>query len=130
MARGYTVATAALALRVPAKWLDNALSHNQVTGVLQARQGVPRRLSVDGLLIIGLALWLTIDFAIPLPTAIAVAEKLVSTQGEYNSDHGVKIKVDLEGFRRELLTRLDHAVEVAPLPRRGRPPKNRTGRLE
>ena len=59
MPRGYTVATAALALSVSSKWLDNVLSHNRVAGVLQTRQGVARRLSVDGLLIVALALWLT-----------------------------------------------------------------------
>jgi hypothetical protein len=29
-----------------------------------------------------------------------------------------------------LLERLEHAVEMAPLPRRGRPPQKTTGRLD
>ena len=41
-----------------------------------------------------------------------------------------RINIDLDGFQRELLKRLDQAVEVAPLPRRGRPPKSKTGRLD
>jgi hypothetical protein len=43
---------------------------------------------------------------------------------------GVRLELDLNALQAHLLTRLEHAVEVAPLPRRGRPPKNTTGRLE
>ncbi len=54
MARAYTIATAALTLGTTAKWLDNVLSHNRVTGVAQERQGVSRRLTVEGLLVLAL----------------------------------------------------------------------------
>jgi hypothetical protein len=42
----------------------------------------------------------------------------------------VRIQVDLDTLQTRLLSRLEHAVEVAPLPRRGRPPKSKTGRLD
>ena len=50
MARAYTVGTAALALDVPTKWLDNVLSHHSVPGVVQERQGVSRKVSLEGVL--------------------------------------------------------------------------------
>ena len=130
MGRAYTAATAALALDTSAKWLDNTLSHNHVAGVRQEKQGIARRLAIDGLVILGLALRLTKDLGIPLRAAIAIAEKIASAKGQYTSPRGVSINVDLDGFQHELLKRLDQAVEVAPLPRRGRPPKNKTGRLD
>jgi hypothetical protein len=47
MARVYTIATAALALNISTKWLDNILSHNKILGVRQNRQGVARRFSIE-----------------------------------------------------------------------------------
>ena len=44
--------------------------------------------------------------------------------------HLLRIELDLQEFRDHLLSQLEHAVEVAPIPRRGRPPKNTTGRLD
>src|SRR6266513_3170231 len=104
MPRAYTVATAAVALGVPTKWIDNALSHHKVAGITQQRQGIPRRLTI--------------------------ARDLVVGAGSLQTSNAIIIKIDLQSLKDRLLSRLEHAVEVAPLPRRGRPPKNTTGRLE
>lgn len=130
MPRAYTIATAALALGTSVKWLDNVLSHNRVSGVAQERQGVSRRLTVEGLLVLALAVLLIQEFGLPTPKAIALAEELVKNEGGYVAERGLSLSLDLPSFRVRLLESLENAVEVAPVPRRGRPPRNKTGRLD
>jgi len=130
MARAYTIATAALALGTSVKWLDNTLSHNRVPGVTQERQGIARRLTVEGLLILGLAVLLIQELGLPTQKAIALAEGLANSEGRYLAQQGLNLAVDLPSFRARLLERLESAVEIAPVPKRGRPPLNETGRLE
>ena len=129
MARAYTIATAALTLRVEAKWLDNTLSHIRVPGVKQERQGVARRITIDGMLILGIAALLIHELSMPLAAAIGIAQGLARNGGEHTTREGVWIRLNLERLRSTLLERLEDAVEIAPLPRRGRPPKTQTGRL-
>lgn len=130
MARAYTIATAALTLKVPAKWLDNTLSHIRVPGVQQKRQGVARRITIDGMVILGIAALLIDQLSMPLATAIGIAKELAGGGGEYTTPAGVGIRLNLERLKSTLLVRLENAVEIAPLPKRGRPPKNKTGRLD
>lgn len=130
MPRAYTVATAALALDVPAKWVDNILSHHTVSGVDQQRQGVARKLSIDGLLVLGLTTFLIQEVGAPAPKAIGIAEALLRNKGRYESPRGLSLILDLSAFQTSLLERLENAVEMAPVPRRGRPAANKTGRLE
>lgn len=130
MARAYTIATAALTLDVQAKWLDNTLSHIRVSGVQQARQGVARRISIDGMLILAIAALLIDELDMPLAAAIRIAEGLALNNGEHTTPEGVGIQLSLERLRSTLLERLENAVEIAPLPKRGRPPKSKTGRLD
>jgi hypothetical protein len=130
MARAYTIATAALTLEMPAKWLDNTLSHIKIPGVRQERQGVARHITVDGLLILSITALLIDQLGLSLSSAAKTAETLAGNDGLYTSPRGVGIQLDLDGLRSKLLERLEHAVEVAPIPKRGRPPKNKTGRLD
>jgi hypothetical protein len=130
MARAYTIATAALTLEMPAKWLDNTLSHIKIPGVRQEKQGVARRITIDGLLVLSIAALLINELGLSLSRAARMAETLASNKGLYTSPGGVGIQLDLDGLRFKLLERLEHAVEVAPIPKRGRPPKNKTGRLD
>lgn len=130
MPRAYTIATAALALGMPLKWLDNTLSHHKVLGIQQQRQGVARRLTIEGLLTLAVAIVLINDLSIPLLGALRIADALIRNAGRYTSAGGVDIQLDLETFKAKLFERLENAVEIAPAPRRGRPPKNKTGRLE
>jgi hypothetical protein len=130
LARAYTIATAALTIGTSVKWLDNVLSHNRVSGVAQERQGVARRLSVDGIVVLALAVLLIRELGLPTSKAIAVAEQVASTQGRYTVPQGLTLALNLSQFRRELLHQLERAVEMAPVPKRGRPPKSKTGRLE
>jgi hypothetical protein len=130
MARAYTIATAALTLGIPGKWLDNTLSHIKIPGVHQEKQGVARRITIDGLLILSIAGLLINEFGVSLSRAARMAETLANNNGLYTSPEGVGIQLDLEGLRFKLLERLEHAVEVAPIRKRGRPAKNKTGRLD
>jgi hypothetical protein len=130
MARAYTVATAGLALKVSNKWLDNTLSHYQVQGVSQARQGVARRLSIESLTILSLAVSLIADLQLPLANALDTATKLIQSSGTITLPAGLRLQIDLERVRSALFLRLEHAVEVVPLPSRGRPPQKTTGRLD
>lgn len=130
MARAYTIAAAALTVQMPVKWLDNTLSHTKISGVVQEKQGVARRITIDGLLILSIAALLIDQLGVSLSRAIRMAETLANNNGLYTSPGGVDIRLDLEVLRFELLERLEHAVEVAPIPKRGRPSKSKTGRLD
>ncbi len=127
MARAYTLTAAALALDAPSKWLDNILSHYSVPGVEQKRQGVARRLSIDGLLVLAVALTLMREIGLPALRAIHTAQDLAKNNGSYRSER-LSLSIDLVSFRDELLGRLESAVEIAPVPKRGRPAENKTGR--
>ena len=129
MARAYTIATAALALGTSVKWLDNVLSHNRVPGVARERQGISRRLTVEGLLVLALAALLIQELGLPTSKAIALAEDLAKKDGRYSTHQGLNLSLDLTSFRLELLEQLENAVEIAPVPKRGRP-RNKTGRLD
>jgi hypothetical protein len=130
MPRAYTIATSALALGVTAKWLDNILSHNKVSGIRQERQGIARHLSVEGLMILGLTALLNSELGLPTTEAIRVAEGIAKTNGQYFARQGLSVQIDLASFQASLLERLENAVEIAPVPRRGRPPTRKTGRLD
>jgi hypothetical protein len=130
MARAYTIATAALTLGTSMKWLDNVLSHNRVSGVAQQRQGVSRRLTVEGLVGLAVAILLVRELELPIAKAIAVAENLAKNEGRYIASRELMLTLDLSSFRADLLERLENAVEIAPVPKRGRPLKNKTGRLD
>jgi hypothetical protein len=129
MVRAYTLATAALALGTSPKWLDNVLSHYTIPGVVQSRQGISRRLSLHGLIILGLTLILTQELGVPSARAIKIAETIAANEGEFVSGL-ISVNVGWTKFRTDLIERLGTAVEIAPLPKRGRPPENKTGRLE
>lgn len=130
MPRAYTVATAALALGMPIKWVDNVLSHNKIAGIRQERQGIARRLSIEGILTLALTALLIHELGISTPRAIAIAEGIVDADGRHTCSGGLSVEINLATFQASLLERLENAVEVAPVPRRGRPPTNKTGRLD
>jgi len=130
MPRAYTIATAALALGIPPKWLDNVLSHYKVPGVAQEKQGVARRISVEGLLLLAATLLLTRELGLATAKAIELATTVIASDGAVEFRGGMRIELDLGNLRTGILSQLERAVEVAPLPRRGRPPKNTTGRLD
>jgi len=122
--RAVTTGTAAFALGIPKKELDNILSRYEVRGYERGRQGVARRLSQASIEQVAVAIDLTRNYAIPAPTALLLAEEALSSrEGVIPSPGGhLAIHVDLERIRRELQAKLAEAIENVIPPRRGRPP--------
>jgi len=120
----YNTATTASALGVNPKWLDNLLSHNDLDGLPGVTQGVARRLSLASVLIIALSRDLAESLGIPSGAALTLATRILETQlGEMQLSPSLRLVVDLDALRTHILANLARAVEVAPTPRRGRPPK-------
>ena len=130
MARAYTVATVAVALDVERKWLDNVLTHYEVFGATRKRQGISRRLNSEAVLVLGIALTLTKSVGVPISRGIDLARKLLNGRGLHVTGDGVSVSLDLPAFAQLIHDRLAAAVEVAPVPLRGRPSQNKTGRLD
>ena len=120
--RAYTVATTAVTLNVPAKWVDNVLSHHRVPGVSRSRQGVSRKLTYRAILALELALRIARTLTSTLPRSLELAASMLANrESPLSLGNGLRLTFDLEEIESELTARLDHAVEVTPLPRRGRP---------
>jgi len=125
--RAYTVATTAVTLRVPPKWLDNVLSQNDIGGVIKRRQGVARRLTPQAVITLDIALRLANAFNATIPAALRLARQLRERgQNEAGIDvgQGVRISIDLRRLEADVMERLADAVEISPSPRRGRPRRN------
>jgi hypothetical protein len=120
--RAYTVATTAVTLKVPVKWVDNVLSHNRVPGVSRNRQGVSRKLTYRAILTLEVALKIARTFSSTLPRSLELAALLLANrESPVNIGDGLSLAIDYRELESDLASRLDHAVEVTPLPRRGRP---------
>lgn len=122
--RAYTVATTAVTLRMPEKWLDNVLSQNAVEGVIRKRQGVSRRLTPKAILTLEVAARLIRTLGVTMPTALRLTRQLMeqkAERAEIAAGEGLSLSLDLRQVESDLLERLAHAVEIAPSPTRGRP---------
>jgi hypothetical protein len=123
--RAYTVATVAVSLNMAAKWVDNVLSHHDIPGVSKRRQGVSRRLTPQAVLCLEVAMRLGHSLSIPLADGLELAQSIAGggDRASVDAGKGITITIDLRAIRDELTERLANAVEVTPLPRRGRPPR-------
>ena len=124
--RAYTVAATAVTLGVHKKWIDNVLSHHQVEGVVQTKQGIVRRVTPAGLVTLEIALHLHRTMEIPIKAALDLAARLKNSRGgevALSEDPSIVLRVDVESLTRSLATRLNRALEITPTPRRGRPPR-------
>jgi hypothetical protein len=123
MARLYNVAVASLAIRAPVKWTDNLISQHAIPDVHRIARGVARGISWSALVRIALvrALHIRLGCAIHQSVSLA-AELLASSDGSTSPDGGITLAFDRQAFERVLQSRLAEALEVAPRPRRGRPP--------
>jgi len=122
--RAYTVATAAVTLRMPEKWLDNILSQNQIDGVFRKRQGVARRLTPKAVLTMEIAVRLARTLGATMPTALRLAGELIeqgTDPARIEAGDGLSLILELRRTEANVMERLAHAVEIAPSPQRGRP---------
>lgn len=121
--RGYTVRAVAVTLGVPVKWVDNVLSHHRISGVSAGRQGVTRRLSIQAVLILEIAIRLINAFRLPLPKALELAARFVGTRSDkLTLADQISLLANVNVIEEQVTDSLAHAVEIAPSPRRGRPP--------
>ncbi len=123
--RAYTVATTAVTLKVPVKWVDNVLSQNRIEGVIRLRQGVARRLTPRAVITLDIALCLSETLGASISTALGIAARLVQNPEQESMEigKGLHLSIDLSRIEADVMDRLAHAVEIAPSPRRGRPPR-------
>lgn len=124
--RGYTVTTVAVTLKMPPKWVDNVLSHHRVPGVSQARQGVARRITPQAVLVLEIALRLSRSLAAPIQRSLEIAAEAARIGGHearISLTPVAELVVNVAAIEAETMLRLADAVEVAPVPRRGRPPR-------
>lgn len=122
--RAYTVATAALALDVDTKWIDNLLSHHPIPGVAHAQRGVRRRIPPGSIRIIAVARTLATDLSLPLNRAVDLA---IDIEARERSDIRISdlivLHLDRDRLHADLARRLNDAAEFAAVPRRGRKPR-------
>lgn len=122
--RSYSVAVSALAIGSSQKWLDNVLSHFPVQNVAAEKRGVARRIPHSTLLHLALARELHTELAVGVREALELASRLLTADAGVVSAGGhLRVTCDRVTLERELTERLRDALEFAPTPRRGRPPR-------
>jgi hypothetical protein len=120
--RAYTVAATAVTLGVTRKWTDNVLSHHSVEGVLYSKQGIQRQVTPLGLLTLEIALGLGRSMHVPIGRALEMSNRLIAAEGgEVTFGPTLKLRADVESISRQLDYRLERALEMTPIPKRGRP---------
>lgn len=126
--RFYDVAIASLAIDAPQKWTDNILSQHDVPDVVLERRGVARRIPHAALIRLALVRELHARLGLSVREALDISSTLLApaTGGVHQRGH-VRVSCDLAALERALTDRLRNALESAPSPRRGRPPR-RPGR--
>ncbi len=117
----YSIAMTALAINAPAKWIDNAVSQNTADGVMSVKRGVPRRVSRAGLLLLALARELHVELGLGVADALAKAASLLEAYENKLQLGHLSVSVDVEALQRDIGRRAADALESAPVPRRGRP---------
>ena len=113
---------------VPAKWIDNILSHHELPGIERTRQGVERRISDDGLLAIEIIRILSREAGLTIPSAALIVTRAIGRrQGSLvrvELAPGIELRIDASHIEQRLRERLADAIDAAPRVARGRPPKH------
>ncbi len=126
--RFYDVAMASLAIDAPRKWTDNVLSQHDVADVVNARRGIARRIPRSALLRLALTRELHLALGMGVRDALALARALLAADEGTALQRGhVRVHCDRAALEQALDRRLREALESAPTPRRGRPPRRRVG---
>lgn len=117
--RRYNVATAALALDVEPKWVDNALARLDLPGLFPRARGKARLLTQENVLALFLARRLSLALDVSLAKSLELAAQLARDGGVERD--GFRLAVDSTQAREYLANRLAASVEAVIVPRRGRP---------
>jgi hypothetical protein len=124
--RAYSVAVAAVAIGAPTKWLDNLLSQHVIPELAPFGRGVSRRLSRAAVTRLAIIRELHQSLGCGVREAVSLAARvLASGDGRVQVGGHVGLMVDRDALELTLDRRLQVALESAPAPRRGRPPRRR-----
>lgn len=127
--RSFDIRVAALTLSVGQKWIDNLLALYPLRGIRRGRQGVQRRITEEGLLLIELVRMLSADLGVPLRVAAKLASDALmeGNGGELvtRTPSGLRVSFPVDTIQTQLRLRAQDAVESAVRVRRGRPPRPR-----
>lgn len=121
--RHYDIAIASLAVDAPLKWMDNLLSQHDVPDVVVERRGVARRIPYGALVRIALVRELHTALGMSVRDAVGLAGELLGPGSGDRPFGAVRIVLDRAILEQSVDRRLRHALESAPAPRRGRPPR-------
>ena len=122
--RLYSVAVTSLAVGAPLKWTDNLIAHHALAEVRSRTRGVSRGVSWAGVVRIALIRVLHLELGCGVQEAVALSQSLLQTPGGQMTLGGhLSLAVDRMALERDLQERLADALETAPRPRRGRPPR-------
>ena len=122
MARSYSVRIAAVALGVPAKWVDNVLSQHDIPGVTSSRQGVERSISDLGIRVLEIVRIGSHERGIPVSRSVEIAvAATAASDARFVTESGAELRFAIETIDRRLRERLVDAIEATPRLARGRP---------
>ena len=122
--RSYDLTIASLAIDAPLKWADNVLSQHHLPGVASPGRGLARRISHPVLLLLALTRELHLTLGLGVRDAVALGRQLLSDESSGDVRRGpVHVALDRAALERMVESRLREALESAPRPRRGRPPR-------
>jgi hypothetical protein len=104
------------------KWVDNLLSQHRLMDVLPDNRRASRRITDSALLRMAAIRTLHIELGMSVAQAVAFSTPLIES-AELSAGH-LRLMIDLTAIRQRLDERLAFALESAPQPRKGRPPRH------
>jgi hypothetical protein len=120
--RTLSTASAAVALGVDRKILDNILARESRSLILTGRQGRSRQIPVAALERIAVAFVLNRDLGVSLARGLEIAEQLVDSPTASVAVGSLgELTFDMARLRRTLDLSIDEALESVAEPVRGRP---------
>ena len=117
--RAVTTATAAVAIGLQKKALDNLLGRLDLPEAASGRQGVERRIPVTLLPQLLLTAELSDQLDIPIRAAFALARRLVA--GDVSAGPFLRLLADTDSINEEIDRQLEVAIETVVRRPRGRP---------
>ena len=124
----YDLAAVAEALDRPGKQIDNILSRNNITGIEHTKRGVTRRIALDAVLTLRVALELVDAVGLSIPAALDAAAIIRERRGTLQIGSFGRMVIDLDALEESTVTYLNRAVETVGRRARGRRPRRMFGR--
>jgi hypothetical protein len=114
--------TAAVALGVDRKTLDNVLAREARSLIAKGSRGRSRRIPIDALERIAIALVLNRDLAVSVETGLDLAARILESPSNATAIGSLgSLSFDAPRLRKALELAIDEAIESVPQRTRGRP---------